>query len=211
MKPPSSLGLGIRRADNTSEDPLVHITSLQSPRILKTHLSWDILSSNIGAKAKIIHCIRNPKDVVCSYYSFLHKLKLLTPDTTWNRFFDYFINGNVLYGSYTSYMRKWYPYRNLANVLNIQFEDMKENLENNVREIAQFLDIKLTKEQIRRISNANTFDHKKQEAGKGHVLYRLGKSGGWRSQLTVEQNEVMDEWINTELKGMEDLEFKYGE
>jgi len=47
-------------------------------------------------------------------------------------------------------------------------------LENNVREIAQFLDIKLTKEQIRRISNANTFDHKKQEAGKGHVLYRLG-------------------------------------
>jgi len=38
-----------------------------------------------------------------------------------------------------------------------------------------------------------------------------GKSGGWRSQLTVEQNDVMDEWINTELKGMEDLEFKYGE
>jgi len=32
----------------------------------------------------------------------------------------------VLYGSYTSYMKKWYPYRNLANVLNIQFEDMKE-------------------------------------------------------------------------------------
>jgi len=47
-------------------------------------------------------------------------------------------------------------------------------LENNVREIAQFLDIKLTEEQITRISKANTFDHKKQEAGKGHVLYRLG-------------------------------------
>jgi len=39
----------------------------------------------------------------------------------------------------------------------------------------------------------------------------IGKSGGWRSQLTVEQNDVMDEWINTELDGMDDLKLKYGD
>jgi len=32
----------------------------------------------------------------------------------------------VLYGSYASYMKKWYPYKDMKTVLNIQFEEMKE-------------------------------------------------------------------------------------
>jgi len=32
----------------------------------------------------------------------------------------------VLYGSYASYMKKWYPYKDMEAVLNIQFEEMKE-------------------------------------------------------------------------------------
>jgi len=31
----------------------------------------------------------------------------------------------VLYGSYAHFMKAWYPYRNMENVLNIQFEEMK--------------------------------------------------------------------------------------
>jgi len=43
------------------------------------------------------------------------------------------------------------------------------------------------------------------------IVIHAGKSGGWKAELTVEQNEVMNEWIKTELDGMEDLKLKYGE
>ena len=36
----------------------------------------------------------------------------------------------------------------------------------------------------------------------------LGKSGGWRSEITVEQNDMLDQWIEAEMKGMEDLELQ---
>ena len=36
-----------------------------------------------------------------------------------------------------------------------------------------------------------------------------GKSGGWKSEMTVEQNELLDKWIHKEMKGMEDLDIIY--
>ena len=39
-------------------------------------------------------------------------------------------------------------------------------------------------------------------------FYILGKSGGWRSEITVEQNYMLDQWIEAEIKGMEDLELQ---
>ena len=36
----------------------------------------------------------------------------------------------------------------------------------------------------------------------------IGKSGGWRSDVTVEQNDMLDQWIQSEMRGMEDLKFQ---
>ena len=44
-------------------------SSLSSPRVLNTHLSHDFLPSGITEKkCKILHLMRNPKDVAVSYY-----------------------------------------------------------------------------------------------------------------------------------------------
>jgi len=48
-------------------------------------------------------------------------------------------------------------------------------LEGNVRRIAEFLGVELTEEQIRKVTEANVFENKKKEAGRGHVIYRQGK------------------------------------
>jgi len=52
-------------------------------------------------------------------------------------------------------------------------------LEGNVRRIAEFLGVELTeeqiREQIRKVTEANVFENKKKEAGRGHVIYRQGK------------------------------------
>ncbi|KAF6021212.1 SULT6B1 [Bugula neritina] len=176
--------------------PLGHLETCKSPRIFVTHLPWDFLPPAVREKkVKVIFCIRNPKDTVCSFFPFIKKVKVVREDTPWKTFFTNFIEGNVVYGSYAQYMKTWYPHRNNENVLNLQFEDMKEDLEGNVKKIAEFLGVELTEEQIHKVTEANVFENKKKEVGKGHAIYRSGKSGGWRSQLTVEQNEIMDMYI----------------
>jgi len=50
-----------------------------------------------------------------------------------------------------------------------------QDLQTNVKKIAEFLDISLTEEQIQRITKANTFENKKKEQGKGNIIYRSGK------------------------------------
>jgi len=37
----------------------------------------------------------------------------------------------------------------------------------------------------------------------------IGKSGGWRSELTVEQNELMDEKIKSEFEDLGELNLQY--
>ena len=49
-------------------------SSLPSPRVLNSHFSHDYLPSGIiEKKCKIIHVMRNPKDVVVSYYHHLNE------------------------------------------------------------------------------------------------------------------------------------------
>ena len=48
------------------------MSSLQSPRVLNTHLTQSLLPAEfIEKKCKIIHVMRNPKDVVVSLYFHL--------------------------------------------------------------------------------------------------------------------------------------------
>lgn len=40
-------------------------------------------------------------------------------------------------------------------------------------------------------------------------MYIAGKSGGWRSKFTLEQNDMMDAWIAENMKDFPDLKFDY--
>jgi len=55
------------------------------------------------------------------------------------------------------------------------FGYLKQDLEGNVKKIAEFLGVELTEEQIRKVTEANVFENKKKEVGKGHAIYRSGK------------------------------------
>lgn len=42
-------------------------------------------------------------------------------------------------------------------------------------------------------------------------LIFAGKSGGWKSQFTADQNIATDKWINDGLQGLDEIKFDYGD
>jgi len=70
------------------------INTLPSPRILKTHLSYNIIPkrANEDRKCKYIYLARNPKDVAASFFKFLTNLERFKGP--WEFFVKLFLQGN---------------------------------------------------------------------------------------------------------------------
>ena len=70
------------------------INTLPSPRILKSHLTYDIIpkSANEGNKCKYIYVARNPKDVAVSFFNFLTDLERIKGP--WEFFVKLFLKGS---------------------------------------------------------------------------------------------------------------------
>ena len=56
------------KEDGTVYELLPAILSAESPRILKSHLPLCLLPPKLLETCKVVMCLRNPKDVVVSYY-----------------------------------------------------------------------------------------------------------------------------------------------
>ena len=70
------------------------INTLPSPRIIKSHLTYNIIpkSANGVNKCKYIYVARNPKDVAVSFYNFLTDLERF--NGPWEFFAKLFLEGN---------------------------------------------------------------------------------------------------------------------
>ena len=70
------------------------INTLPSPRILKTHLLYNIIpkGTNEDSKCKFIYLARNPKDVAVSFFQFLTSLKRY--NGPWEFYAKLFVEGN---------------------------------------------------------------------------------------------------------------------
>lgn len=77
------------------------INTLPSPRILKTHLSYNIIPkrANEDSKCKYIYIARNPKDVAVSFFQFETSLKVFGHgfNGPWEFFAKLFVEGNGKY------------------------------------------------------------------------------------------------------------------
>ena len=90
-------------------DPITHAESLNSPRILKSHLPVSMLPPNVLDVAKVVVIARNVKDVCVSFY---HHEKLMKqnhawdPSATFEDYVKFFIEGKPgLYGNYWEHLK----------------------------------------------------------------------------------------------------------
>lgn len=201
------------------------LNDVRSPRILNSHWPCKLTPKGIFEKnIKIVHVQRNPKDVLVSLYHFYKNLD--RPFTgSFQEFFPLFIG---TYGVYQLY--PWYKYvlewerftkRHPGQVLNLYYEDIKEDPEREIKKINEFLGTGCEDDLIRQIAHACHFENLKKadlevkikedemvRNRKPSIAYRKGVVGDWKNYLTVEQNEEMDEWLRENLVDTE-LKFRY--
>ena len=120
-------------------------------RIFNTHLLPSMIPRS-DTKTKIIYVVRNPKDVVCSFF---HHLSAQHPDDggfegSFENFYSQWIEGNIAFGKWTSHVEQWLEYCNSehSNVLVVSFEAMKANLTGEMCRVAKHLGLSLSEEYI---------------------------------------------------------------
>uniref|UniRef100_A0ACB8FRG2 Sulfotransferase 4A1 n=1 Tax=Sphaerodactylus townsendi TaxID=933632 RepID=A0ACB8FRG2_9SAUR len=104
------------------------IKELTSPRLIKSHLPYRFLPSDLhNGNSKVIYMARNPKDLVVSYYQFHRSLRTMSYRGTFQEFCRRFMNDKLGYGSWFEHVQEFWEHHMDSNVLFLKYEDMHKN------------------------------------------------------------------------------------
>ncbi|XP_046448153.1 sulfotransferase 1 family member D1-like isoform X7 [Daphnia pulex] len=171
------------------------LEQMPSPRVLQSHLPFQLLPTRLLNTAKVIYVARNPKDAIVSFFYFHKLVKLCYFSGEMEQFVDYFINNQVCWTPYFFSLLDAWGKRNHPNLLILFYEDMKKDLRSQIEKMASFLDKSLTEKQVEKLLD--------------HVSY-LNCAGEMAdcqtSHFTPEVSRKIDKWIEKNLEGS-DLKF----
>lgn len=131
-------------------------------RVLKTHLPVNLLPTEMLTQSdhKMIYTVRNPKDAVVSV--FHHFKNLHGYCGSLNDILDGYLKGEILYGSYFQHVEEYVRVAQLKkNLLFVTYEDMVTNMPKVVKEVAEYLEIKLKESDIEKVAEYVHFDQMK--------------------------------------------------
>ncbi|XP_052718629.1 sulfotransferase 1E1-like [Crassostrea angulata] len=201
------------------------VHNLPSPRPMNTHLPYRWLPKQLTEKGgKIIHVIRNPKDVAVSLYHHLVDFGLS------NISFSQFMETMFMIPSPAFSMGSWYDYvkefeqaaenDKHGAILTTFYESMKKNPIDETKRLAKFLNVEASDKLIEDIVEKCSFGNlknadktiKDQSILKKIIdlpsvdgqakpnIYRKGIIGDWKNHFTVALNEQFDKIYAEEMK-----------
>ncbi len=116
------------------------------PRIIKSHQYFD------PRYRRVLYIVRDPRDLVLSYYNFQRKYRQIANDYPLADYVDDFTNGRLIsadWGSWGENVASWiYTRQNQSGFLLVRYEDMKNNTPDELRRIATFLGVEPTAERL---------------------------------------------------------------
>jgi hypothetical protein len=116
------------------------------PRIIKSHQYFD------PRYRRVLYIVRDPRDLVLSYYNFQRKYRQIANDYPLADYVDDFTNGRLIsadWGSWGENVASWiYTRQNQSGFLLVRYEDMKNNTPHELRRIATFLGVEPTEERL---------------------------------------------------------------
>ncbi|KAE8613017.1 hypothetical protein XENTR_v10007535 [Xenopus tropicalis] len=188
---------------------LEELKSIAGRRIIPTHLSYDMIPSDFkDRKCKAIYIIRNPKDTAVSLFHYYKDNPNLPTIESWHAFYNMFLNGQVVCGSWFEHILGWEEHRNEMSTLFLYYEAMKKDLPKSVRKISSFLGINLSDNEISEICKKTSFGEMKTNVERENsdpnsmvcalttnkkLIFRKGTVGDWKQYFTPKQNRLLDE------------------
>ncbi|KAM5133570.1 sulfotransferase 2A1-like [Callospermophilus lateralis] len=130
----------------------------EGPRLMTSHLPFQLFPKSLfTSKAKVIYIMRNPKDVLVSgYYHWSMTQQCKNPESL-EQYFQWFIQGNVPYGSWFEHIRGWMSMRDRENVLLLSYEELQKDPRSAIERICQFLGKKLSPEELDSVLKNSSF------------------------------------------------------
>lgn len=186
------------------------IKSLPHPRLIKTHLQTKFFKRQLKGRSpcpKIIVVIRDPKDVLVSYYHFLKMGKLFDGD--WHEYMKYAKEKQIPYGDVVDHILSWWKYHDHPNVHFVKYGDLKKAPGTSIQGVADILQVPITETILEAIVQETSFASMKARPTEKYFsetipmdmskFFRQGKVGSWKEYFTEEQRSYMDNLIATKL------------
>jgi len=127
-----------------------------NPRVFKSHER----AGDIAKGAKYIHVCRKPEDAFISFHRFLPAFAALPPGSITVEEFAEAVFGGVSHsGGIWDFFTEWWERRGDPDVLWICYEDLREDLESQVRLIAAFMGVDLTPELLAIVLERSSFKY----------------------------------------------------
>jgi hypothetical protein len=192
------------KVPDTCKNTRNQLRSVARPRIVKSHEYFD------PRYGKVLYIVRDPRDVVVSYYHFHRKKKVIEDGYPMDVYVSRFIAGDLdEYGSWKDNVVSWLATREgTRNFLLLRYEDLLENPSRELSKIAAFLGLSRTCAEVTRaVALSSAEEMRKLEARQGDVwvntkntrmdipFVRSATSGRWKSSLPPElATEIESVW-----------------
>ena len=195
------------------KDPILFADNMPStkPRVIKSHMTFEMLPPKLLETCKVVYVCRNPKDAIVSYYK-MHEM--ITPemgDAPFGDFADLVKEGVIMYGSYWDHLKSGWSRKDRPNMKFIWFEDMKRDTPGQIKGIGEFLGRSLTKEQVESLCRSTNIDTMRamgtkvaadeEEKQFAEKFFRKGKVGNWTEYFEGDKLEEFNKWIEENLDG----------
>ncbi|KAJ3706873.1 hypothetical protein LUZ61_010578 [Rhynchospora tenuis] len=195
---------------------------MPSPRLLAVHMPFSHLPASIAESGcKLVYLCRNPKDAFVSLRHYLDKIKPIGSEMTpVDEAFDLFCQGVFPFGPIWDQMLEYRreSIKSPDKVLFLKYEDLKEDLAENIIKLAEFLSCPFSAEEVKRgvveeiiqlcdfETMKNVKANQEGEHGafvrfKNSAFFRKGKIGDWKDHITPDMAKRMDKIIEQKLHG----------
>ena len=159
---------------------------------------------------RIIVVLRNPKDILVSYFHFERSRSDIQMNETFEEFFARYRDNCLQFGDVIDHIVSWWSYRDHPCVHIVFYEDLLEDFTRTIRQLAKFLGCSLSMEDEERVCRESSLEAMRSRGVSAYYkgtlvdesvqpFFRKAIKGDWRTTFSNEQKDYVDQHIKEKL------------